>query len=76
MLRPVEIHDLRFLRDMLRHAYYWRIAEDRERPVYRYVQNWGRRGDAGVVALEGPHTGTVAGEGQSEIRLLHDKPQG
>jgi len=25
------------------------------RPVYRYVQNWGRRGDAGVLALEGPH---------------------
>jgi GNAT superfamily N-acetyltransferase len=23
--------------------------------VYRYVQNWGRKGDAGVVAIEGPH---------------------
>ena len=55
MLRPVDIHDVRFLRDMLRHAYHWRIAEDEERPVYRYVQNWGRRGDAGVVAMEGPH---------------------
>jgi GNAT superfamily N-acetyltransferase len=55
MLRPVGIHDVRFLRDMLRHAYHWRIAEDEERPVYRYVQNWGRRGDAGFVALEGPH---------------------
>jgi GNAT superfamily N-acetyltransferase len=40
---------------MLRHAYHWRLAEDTERPVYRYVQNWGRRGDAGVLALEGPH---------------------
>ena len=48
MLRPVGIHDVRFLRDMLRHAYHWRIAEDEERPVYRYVQNWGRRGDVGV----------------------------
>jgi predicted N-acetyltransferase YhbS len=56
MLRPVDIHDVRFLRDMLRHAYHWRIAEDEERPVYRYVQNWGRRGDDGVVAFEGPHT--------------------
>jgi GNAT superfamily N-acetyltransferase len=56
MLRPVDIHDVRFLRDMLRHAYHWRIAEDEERPVYRYVQNWGRRGDAGVVAIEGPHS--------------------
>jgi GNAT superfamily N-acetyltransferase len=55
MLRPVGIHDVRFMRDMLRHAYHWRIAEDAERPVYRYVQNWGRRGDAGVRALEGPH---------------------
>src|SRR5690242_20491943 len=55
MQRPVGIHDVRFLRDMLRHAYHWRIAEDVERPVYRYVQNWGRPGDAGVLALEGPH---------------------
>jgi GNAT superfamily N-acetyltransferase len=55
MLRPVGIHDVRFLRDMLRHAYHWRFAEDAERPVYRYVQNWGRPGDAGVLALDGPH---------------------
>src|SRR5262249_39892794 len=54
-LRPVDIHDVRFLRDLLRHAYHWRIPEDEERRVYRYVQNWGRRGDAGVVAMEGPH---------------------
>jgi len=56
VLRPVEIHDVRFLRDMLRHAYHWRFAEDEERPDYRYVQNWGRPGDAGVLALEGPHS--------------------
>lgn len=55
MLRPVDRHDVRFLRDMLRHAYHWRLAENEERPVYRYVQNWGRRGDAGLVAFEGPH---------------------
>ena len=54
-LRPVGPHDVRFLRDMLRHAYHWRVEGDAERPVYRYVQNWGRRGDAGVLALEGPH---------------------
>lgn len=45
--------DTRFLRDMLRHAYHWRLAQDPELPVYRYVQNWGRRGDAGVVAFDG-----------------------
>jgi GNAT superfamily N-acetyltransferase len=56
VLRPVDIHDLRFLRDMLRHAYHWRFAEDEERPVYRYVQNWGRRGDSGIVAMDGPHS--------------------
>jgi GNAT superfamily N-acetyltransferase len=55
VLRPVDIHDIRFLRDMLRHAYHWRLSEDSERPVYRYVSKWGRRGDAGVLALEGPH---------------------
>lgn len=60
MLRPVDRHDVRFLRDMLRHAYHWRLAENEERPVYRYVQNWGRRGDTGVVAFEGPHAHGVA----------------
>jgi GNAT superfamily N-acetyltransferase len=55
MLRPVDQMDMRFLRDMLRHAYHWRLSEDTERPVYRYVANWGRRGDAGVLALDGPH---------------------
>jgi len=55
VLRPVGIHDVRFLRDMLRHAYHWRLSEASERPVYRYVANWGRPGDAGVLALEGPH---------------------
>ena len=38
---------------MLRHAYHWRLAQDPELPVYRYVQNWGRPGDAGVIAFEG-----------------------
>ena len=40
---------------MLRHAYHWRLSEDAERPVYRYVRNWGRIGDAGVVAMDGPN---------------------
>jgi GNAT superfamily N-acetyltransferase len=54
MLRSVDQQDLRFLRDMLRHAYHWRMG-DPELPVYRYVKAWGRRGDAGVVAFEGPN---------------------
>jgi GNAT superfamily N-acetyltransferase len=55
MLRDADLQDMRFLRDMLRHAYHWRIAQDPDLPVFRYVQNWGRRGDAGVVAFEGPN---------------------
>ncbi len=53
MLRPVDSKDVRFLRDMLRHAYYWRLAQDPDLPVFRYVHNWGRRGDAGVIAFTG-----------------------
>ena len=55
MLRPVDRKDVRFLRDMLRHAYHWRLAEDPDLPVFRYVHNWGRRGDAGVIAFTGPN---------------------
>lgn len=55
MLRPIRRQDVRFLRDMLRHAYHWRLNEDPELPVYRYVQHWGRRGDAGVIAFDGPN---------------------
>jgi GNAT superfamily N-acetyltransferase len=55
MLRPVDRQDSRFLRDMLRHAYHWRMAQDPDLPVFRYVQNWGRRGDAGVIAFSGPN---------------------
>jgi GNAT superfamily N-acetyltransferase len=55
MLRDADLQDMRFLRDMLRHAYHWRIAQDPDLPVFRYVQNWGQRGDAGVIAFEGPN---------------------
>lgn len=56
MLRPVSSQDTRFLRDMLRHAYHWRIGEEgADLPVYRYVQNWGRQGDAGVIGFAGPN---------------------
>jgi GNAT superfamily N-acetyltransferase len=55
VLRPVDQQDTRFLRDLLRHAYHWRMAQDPDLPVFRYVQNWGRRGDAGVVAFDGPN---------------------
>ena len=53
VLRPVDRQDARFLRDMLKHAYHWRLARDPDLPVYRYVQNWGRHGDAGVISFDG-----------------------
>jgi GNAT superfamily N-acetyltransferase len=37
---------------MLKHAYHWRMNEDPDLPVARYVNNWGRRGDAGIIAWE------------------------
>jgi GNAT superfamily N-acetyltransferase len=53
MIRPAGPQDIRFLRDMLRHAYFWRMGRELEDPVFRYVRNWGRPGDFGLVALDG-----------------------
>src|SRR5918998_1685148 len=55
MIRAAGREDVRFLRDMLRHAYYWRMGTEIEDPVFRYVRGWGRRGDAGMIAIEAPH---------------------
>lgn len=56
MIRPGSRHDARFLRDMLHHAYYWRESSVPQDPmegsVQRYVMNWGRPGDAAVIALD------------------------
>lgn len=60
MIRPAGTADVRFLRDMLRHAYYWRSAHPdapMEDSVQRYVNGWGRPGDAAVIAVE--RTGPV-----------------
>ena len=54
MLRDADQLDTRFMRDMLRHAYHWRMG-DPDLPVYRYVKSWERRGDAGVIAFDGPN---------------------
>jgi len=54
VIRRGNRQDVRFLKDMLRHAFYWRsggTVEDAS--LWRYVSGWGRRGDAAVVALEG-----------------------
>jgi ribosomal protein S18 acetylase RimI-like enzyme len=52
MIRAAGRQDVRFLRDMLRHAYYWRMGQEVEDPVFRYVRTWGRLGDTGLIAIE------------------------
>jgi GNAT superfamily N-acetyltransferase len=37
---------------MLKHAYHWRLNQDPDLPVARYVNTWGRPGDTGLVAWE------------------------
>ena len=54
MIRPAGPQDVPFLRDMLRHAYYWRVdqvSESGEPPVQRYVERWGRPGDTALIAI-------------------------
>jgi GNAT superfamily N-acetyltransferase len=51
--------DVRFLRDMLKHAYHWRLSEDADLPVARYVNGWGRPGDSGLIAWESGPVGAA-----------------
>jgi ribosomal protein S18 acetylase RimI-like enzyme len=46
--------DVRFLRDMLHHAYYWRERKpgDGPGPAARYVKGWGRPGDTVLIAID------------------------
>src|SRR5439155_1488792 len=42
-----------FLRDMLRHAFYWRTpVGDEEPPLTRYVNGWGRPGDRSLIVFD------------------------
>ena len=55
MIRQAGPQDVPFLRDMLRHAYYWRattVPESGEPPVRRYVERWGRPGDTALIAIQ------------------------
>jgi GNAT superfamily N-acetyltransferase len=53
MIRRGNRQDVRFLKDMLRHAFYWRSgAGTEDASLWRYVAGWGRRGDSAVIALE------------------------
>jgi ribosomal protein S18 acetylase RimI-like enzyme len=55
MIRPAGPQDVPFLRDMLLHAYYWRVStlpESGEPPLQRYVERWGRPGDTALIAIQ------------------------
>ncbi|MGH3024072.1 MAG: GNAT family N-acetyltransferase [Gaiellaceae bacterium] len=61
MTRAAEAADIPFLRAMLFEAAHWRAGAPRPAleetlahpEIARYVEGWGRAGDAGVVAVEG-----------------------
>jgi GNAT superfamily N-acetyltransferase len=59
VIRQAGSQDVRFLRDMLKHAYHWRLNADPDLPVARYVNNWGRPGDAGLIAWENGPVGAA-----------------
>ena len=54
MIRRGNPQDVRFMRDMLRHAFWWRADEvaGGGEPLYRYVKDWGRPGDSALIAIE------------------------
>lgn len=54
MIREGGQQDVRFLRDMLHHAYYWRERNpgDGPGPAARYVKGWGRPGDTVLIAID------------------------
>jgi ribosomal protein S18 acetylase RimI-like enzyme len=54
IIRPGSASDVRLLRDMLRHAYYWRTSYT-EFPITRYVNGWGRPGDRALIAIDEFH---------------------
>ena len=52
VVRRAGPQDQRFLREMLRHALYWRERLPGSL-ASRYVRGWGRAGDTALIALEG-----------------------
>jgi ribosomal protein S18 acetylase RimI-like enzyme len=55
MIRRGDAQDVAFLRDLLRHAYYARPADDDDLPLSRYVEGWGRPGDSSLILIDDFH---------------------
>lgn len=54
MIRKGTQADVPFMRAMLTHAYHWHVAGlETDIPLTRYVEGWGRSGDAAVIAADG-----------------------
>jgi ribosomal protein S18 acetylase RimI-like enzyme len=74
VIRPGGSQDVPFMRDMLRHAYYWRVdrvSETGEPPVQRYVERWGRPGDTALIAIQ-----DFQRVGAAWFRLFNDRNGG
>ncbi len=64
--------DVPFLRSLLAHAYNWHVnVFETDIPIARYVDNWGRRGDTALIAMDGGHS-----VGAAWYRLFRDSSPG